>query len=185
MRLFIAAPVPELIRLQIEAAAAPLHSALPSASWTRADSFHLTFAFLGEHEGSVVEPLSGRLDETLRTAASFSVSLGEPGFFPNERRPRVAWIGLNPRQPLIDLAEKVRGAVTAQNVSFDQKPYVPHLTLARLRERWNAAAAAKYLRALTELEPVRAELTTVILFESQLSSRGAIHTPLHRVELSR
>ena len=184
-RLFIASPVPETIRLQIEAAAAPLRSTLPSASWTRPESFHLTFAFLGDQDRGVVEPLAKRLDEMLKSERSLNVSLSDPGCFPDERRPRVAWIGLSPRQPLITLAGRVRDAVSSERIPFDQKPWVPHLTLARLRDRWSGADVEKFRRAFANLERRTAVLNSVVLFESQLSSRGAIHTPLHRVELSR
>lgn len=180
-RLFIAASLPEKTRLQIEAAVAPLRSLLPAASWTRAESFHLTLAFLGDQEERVVQPLSAELDKRISEERTFELIASGCGFFPNERRPRVAWIGLEPREPLERIAVLVRESVASQGVSFDQKPFSPHLTLARIRARWSSRDVEQFSRRLSGLRSEPATLEGVTVFESQLSSKGAIHTSRHRV----
>ena len=184
MRLFIAASLPETTRLQIEATVAPLRSRLPAASWTRAESFHLTLAFLGDLDESVIQPLSVELDTRLSEERAFDLTAAGAGFFPDQRRSRVAWIGLEPREPLIRVAALVRDAVRGVSLAFDEKPFAPHLTLARLRARWSRQDVDQFLSRLSDFRSEPARLDAVTLFQSQLSSKGAIHTPLHRVLLN-
>lgn len=182
-RLFIAAPLPESTKRQIELVIAPLRQRLPLASWTRAESFHLTFAFLGEQDEAIVDPLGDELSRHLRDQVGFEVVVAGCGFFPSPRRPRVAWVGLRPEAELQRMAQGVREALRARNVEFDRKAYVPHLTLARLRERWSNRHVRKFMGALEEFSSEPARVDSVILYKSQLSPKGAIHTPLRTSRL--
>lgn len=183
-RLFIAAPLPESTKRQIERVVAPLRQRLAPASWTRPESFHLTFAFLGDQKEAMVDPLAGELAFRLRGAAGFEVVVAGCGFFPNPRRPRVAWVGLRPEEELKRTAQGVLEALRARKIDFDEKPYVPHLTLARLRERWADRHVREFMEALERFSSEPARLDSVILYQSQLSSKGAIHTPLRTFTLS-
>lgn len=183
-RLFIAAPLPESTKRQIELVIAPLRQRLPLASWTRAESFHLTFAFLGEQDEAIVDPLGDELSRHLRDQVGFEVVVAGCGFFPNPRRPRVAWVGLQPEEALKRTALSVREALRARKIDFDEKTYVPHLTLARLRQRWTDRDVHQFREALEPFSSEPARVDSVILYQSQLSSKGAIHTPLRTFPLS-
>lgn len=162
----------------------PLRPALPSASWTRSDAFHLTFAFLGEQGEEVLAPIRGRLEAAVASIPRFEVTVSGCGFFPSASRARVAWIALQPEEPLKLVAEAVRSALRASKVDFDVKPYVPHLTLARLRRRWTLADIELFREAFGCVSTGPAEIDSVILYQSRLSPNGAIHTPLQRVALA-
>lgn len=179
MRLFLAVPLPDAVRDELGRRAAGLRPVLPPASWPRPESIHLTLAFLGE-----VEP--GRLDALTRSLgavrfARFAASLGQPGFFPHERRPRVAWVGLQPEGPLDALAGEVRRAVGAAGVAFDEKPFRPHLTLARVKAPWSATHVSRFRAAFAALPPDPFEVSRVVLYESRLSPRGATHEPVYEI----
>src|SRR6186713_886379 len=134
MRLFIATSFPQEVMADLNARVARFKIRLPSASWVKPSSQHLTFAFLGEHPESAVAALTGPLDATLAKLPSFAATLHGCGFFPNSRHARVGWVGLDPEAPFVETARAVREAVTMSGVSFDVVEFKPHLTLMRIRD---------------------------------------------------
>jgi 2'-5' RNA ligase len=182
-RLFIAAPLSEETRNEIERVVNPLRIASPSASWSRPEAYHVTFAFLGEQDQSVIEPLAAELTKRLQWVRSFDLVATQCGFFPNARRPRVGWIGLSPESALNGIAEHVRDALVAQKIEFDSKPFVAHLTLARLQDGWSAGDVENFSRSLDGFATSPQPLTEVSIYSSKLSPKGAIHTPLKTFKL--
>lgn len=179
MRLFAGWPLAENHKAALEARIAPLRVALPAASWARPEALHLTLLFLGETDPGRLPALIEGLDHLCGRAA-IPVEISGPGFFPDRKRPRVAWIGLEPPGPIRDLATAVRaesGAVP------DERPFHPHLTLARIRRSWGPGEVAQFESALAGLK-LEGTLDRVVLFESRLSSAGAQHLPLHEARLT-
>jgi RNA 2',3'-cyclic 3'-phosphodiesterase len=178
MRLFVGWPLAEDHKAVLAARVAPLRAALPAASWTRPEVLHLTLLFLGETDEGSVPALIGGLDRLCGRAA-IPLQIARPGFFPGRKRPRVAWIGLEPRDPIGELAAAVRVAAGAEP---DRRPFHPHLTLARIRGSWAKGDVELFESAFAGLS-LEGVLDRVILFESRLSSAGAQHLPLHEARL--
>jgi 2'-5' RNA ligase len=182
LRLFVAWPLGEAIRSELARVTGPLRSRMPAATWPRAESIHLTFAFLGDTHADRVAAISAALDACAE-AGAIEVRAGEVGVFPDERRPRVAWIGLEPREPVTALAGRVRASLAGAGVGFDEKPFRPHLTLARVKASWRAADVATVRRTFLGWVSPAAMLDRIVLYESRLGPSGAVHTELHAVPL--
>src|SRR2546430_11494441 len=102
MRLFIATTFPEGVLRSLGDRLATVKSKLPPASWVRPETQHLTFAFLGEQEESVVDRIQ------IDAGSAFKATLGGCGFFPNRRHARVGWCGVDPDDRFIAIAKSVR-----------------------------------------------------------------------------
>lgn len=174
MRLFIATSFPGDVLRDLNDRVAPLKPRLPPASWVKPETQHLTFAFLGEQPESVVE----RID--IDGGAAFEATLHGCGMFGR----RVAWVGVEPRDAFIALGSRVRDALKRAAITFDDKPFKPHLTLARVRAPWPAAAVGTFASALRDWRSAPFAVASVILYASRLSPAGAIHTPLRTFGLS-
>lgn len=183
MRLFIAIELPAELKYRIEARVAPLRDALPAASWVKSENYHVTLAFIGEQLESVASPIETQLQSSVRER-HFSAEVRGAGFFPNVRRARVAWIGLAPGEQFSELATEVREALRRAHVPFDEKPFKPHLTIARLKEPWNEHDAARLTAAFDDFSE-GFDVHEVTLFASQLAGKGAIHRKLGVARLSR
>lgn len=183
LRLFVGWPLPAGVRDEIVEALAPLRAKLPRASWTRPETYHVTFAFLGDHSEAVVPRLAEELDQVVHNVVETSVVARAPGFFPSIKRPRVGWIALEPAAALGEVAGRVRGAVRRAGLTMDEKPFASHLTLVRIREGWPPTAAQAFLDRLGPFETTAAPFGFVSLYSSRLEPSGAIHTELHRVDL--
>jgi RNA 2',3'-cyclic 3'-phosphodiesterase len=179
MRLFAGWPLAQEHKAALAARIAPLRDALPSASWARPEALHLTLLFLGDTDPERVPALIEGLDR-LSGRAAIPVEIAGAGFFPGRRRPRVAWVGLEPPDPIRALASAVRAGAGAE---ADQRPFHPHLTLARIRGSWGPGEVARFESALVGVKR-EGILDRVVLFESRLSSAGSQHLPLHEVRLT-
>jgi len=155
------------------------------ASWVAADAYHLTYAFLGEQPEEVVGPLARRLSTELASCGPVSVTFSGGGFFPKETRARVAWIGIDDPNQLGEIAAHVRQALDDLGVTYDRKPFRPHLTISRIRGRWSRSDTELYLRTIDGLGSLPVDLERIVLYRSELSSGGARHHEMAVVALSR
>ena len=112
MRLFIATTFPKSVTDDLNARVQAVKPRLPPASWVKPDSQHLTFAFLGEREESLIDRLAPQLEQALRNVPRFTATLNGCGLFPNARRARVGWTGLAPDAPFVKIAGLIRGLLT-------------------------------------------------------------------------
>ncbi len=132
MRLFTAIDIPTDLTEALRSFVSRLRPAA-KISWSSVENLHVTTKFIGEWP----EP---RLDEMKRALASVQVTgpieIGVKGlgWFPNERRPRVFWAGIDGREALRTLARATEDAVAELGIPVEKRDYAPHLTLARIRE---------------------------------------------------
>src|SRR5512139_3454593 len=95
-RLFIAVPIPNTVKANIEQAQAELRRALPdcNARWTRLEQFHLTLKFLGDVDATRVDALGEATRGACRGFTPLRLRVEGVGCFPDLRRPRVLWTGV-------------------------------------------------------------------------------------------
>ncbi|HEX6177627.1 MAG TPA: RNA 2',3'-cyclic phosphodiesterase [Thermoanaerobaculia bacterium] len=184
MRLFIATTFPDAVTTELNRRVEPLKPKLPPASWVRPETQHLTLAFLGDHDPSIVDRLAAIVDERLRAIKQFEAKLRGCGFFPNRRHARVGWVGLEPETPFINVAAAVRDAVKSSGIELDRADFKPHLTIMRIRDPWPPASADTFQKGLAGYESTPFTVDRVTLFSSQLNPKGAIHTALREFALA-
>jgi 2'-5' RNA ligase len=177
MRLFIATNFPDAVLRDLNERVARLRPRLPAASWVREETQHLTLAFLGEQPEANVDAVAPALIAALGAIRAFRARLQGCGFFPNARHARVGWIGLQPEEKFIEVAQVVRDVVTERGVKLDSVEFKPHLTLMRIRDPWPPASIDLYTKTLREYASGEFIVDSVTLYSSQLSPKGAIHTP--------
>lgn len=177
MRLFVAVDLPNAVKDQLEA----LRTPVPGARWVSRDQMHLTLFFVGETER--VSAVKAALQPV--HAAPFDLLLSGVGRFPagSRRPPRVLWAGFAPQPALLALQAQVAAALTALGFPPDDRPYTPHLTLARVKAEQPLPAAERFLAAHADFRagPVRVEAFT--LYASDLTPQGARYTPQARYPL--
>lgn len=183
LRLFIASDLPDAVKTVLGERAAALRRAVPAASWGRAETYHITYAFLGDQDERTVAPLADALETALGSSLAFDATVGSSGFFPDARRPRVAWVGLRPPEAFAALADAVRGAVRSAGVGMDEKPFAPHMTIARMKAPWRRGDTEAFGKAFGGIA-LAARVDVVSLYMSRLTTGGAQHTPLRVVRLA-
>ena len=135
MRLFLAINIDPDVRRAIVEAMAPLKDAAPSLSWTDESRVHLTLKFFGEQPDDVLPRVGGATDAIAMRHRPFPMQIGGVGAFPNFRRARVIWLGIE-REPRLELLHHdVEAACEAIGFEVEGRAFRPHLTLARVRDR--------------------------------------------------
>jgi len=128
MRLFVALTPPAEVVEQLRARTSELHELAPDLRWSRPEQWHLTLAFLGEVPEGSVDELTGRLERAARRHPPLSLALSGGGRFGT----RVLWTKVQgDRAGLRRLADSVRAAARRTGLPVEDRPYRPHLTLAR------------------------------------------------------
>jgi 2'-5' RNA ligase len=132
MRLFTAIDIPEDV---MEGLRSLLKRLMPLArlSWSRVENLHITTKFIGEWPQERLEELKRALAAT-PAPGPIEIAVRGLGWFPNQRRPRVFWAGIDGGEPLRELAQATEKAVARLGVPAEKRAYSPHLTLARIRE---------------------------------------------------
>jgi RNA 2',3'-cyclic 3'-phosphodiesterase len=145
---------------------------------------HLTLLFLGEIEERHVELIGAALDAALAPYPSFDLRLGGVGAFPTHQHPRVVWAGVTAGcNETIALAAQVVNLLAPLGFRGDGRPFVPHVTLFRVRTPVDRRRAESLLAAAAELSSATVRVTEVLLRKSTLTRSGAIHETLHRSPL--
>lgn len=184
MRLFIAVNFPTELRARWVAETASLRSAAPEVRWVASAQMHLTVAFLGEQPEAIVEKLRTTLDAVTEARARLSLETQGIGAFPNWRRPRVVWLGIARAPSLMTLAEALARGCRALGIPGENRPFHPHITLARidsLVSQHHVRHLAEAARAVTASSV--AEVRSVDLMVSTLGPGAAKHDVLHRALL--
>jgi len=150
----------------------------PEFRWTPASNLHLTIRFIGAVEREVVDGVAARLGDLHLRA--FEIEVGDVGVFKRGRLVRVVWIGLKRgAEAAVGLAAQVEAECRSASLVAEARPFTPHLTLARARDRDGSALPA--LPPLPELRPWRA--TELVLYSSHLGRPAAIYEPLETLRL--
>jgi 2'-5' RNA ligase len=148
--------------------------------WTRTEQRHLTVQFLGAVAD--LDPLVAAVGEAVRTIGPFTLALGGAGAFPSARRASVLWLGVREgADELTALAATIAGASAPLGFVADDRPYRPHLTLARsARTRDLSAVVEQVDGAGSSPEWIVDE---AVLFDSDTRPDGAVHTVHARLPL--
>jgi len=183
VRLFVAIRLPAATA---EAAFRILPEALPALRRVRPDLLHLTLAFLGEVPDSRLDAVAAGCAVAAREAGAFAISLDRVGSFPPRRGDAAIWLGVaDGADPLGRLAVAVRSELERAEIAFDAKPFVAHLTLARIRGEAGLAERRAVAAALVRLRPpdLRFRADRLEIVQSVLSSKGPRYSSLRVVPL--
>lgn len=189
-RLFVALEPSEAVRRRIAAAAAELRRSAGRAAddvrWVPAENVHLTLQFLG----AVPEPRVPDVEAAVRDAAAASRPLAlevrGAGGFPNARRPRVVWLGLEGDVAALGaLAEDLGRRLAPLGFPPEARAFSPHLTVGRARDGRGAPGLGGALAHAAEAEGVAWRASELVLVESHLSPKGPRYEAVLRAPLGR
>jgi 2'-5' RNA ligase len=144
---------------------------------------HITTKFIGEWPEARIEEMKAAL-AAVEPRTPIDVHVHRVGFFPNPHAPRVFWCGIE--APGLDaLAAATDRATAALGVPAETRPFSPHLTLARIKERLELQPLREAIAALPALEFGRFQAARFFLYESKLRPAGSVYTKLAEFKLSK
>jgi len=190
MRLFVAIDIDEVIRERLTQFVRRLKQQAPDVRFVGPETYHVTLKFIGDT--TKVDAIREVLQRV--KVPQFEMSVRGTGFFPNERQPRVFWAGIEAGPQLRELADWTASELAPLGFGVEGA-FKPHLSLARSgsgspRPKAGDRANPKFqrIRELMASEPARDFGTMTarefFLFESKLTSHGAVYSKVERYELT-
>ncbi len=189
LRAFIAIEIPPPIHTAITQQTARLKAALGPTlvRWVPIENVHLTLKFLGDISVSNVELLAQMLSVEAGRLAPFEIQVEDLGAFPDMRRPRVIWIGIQAPAELEVLQHSIEAATARLGYSSEKRNFSPHLTIGRVKQHAQGEAL-RFIRSELEATQVgllgTARVTSLNLFKSELKPTGAVYTRLFSASLA-
>ena len=180
IRTFVAVELDDSVKGHIAAAIEFLRGErIEGLRLVRAEGVHLTLKFLGDIEAAQVPKVAEAMTQVAARQATFGLNLGAPGVFPNARRARVLWIGVEGNlQPLRTLQADVEEALTGIGFPAERQRFNPHLTIGRMHHRATRENRRRATDTLSSLPlPANQEIavSAISLMKSILRPDGAVY----------
>jgi 2'-5' RNA ligase len=180
MRLFTAIDLPAEARLRLERLLSALRPEAP-IKWNPLDNLHITTKFIGEWPEPRLEEIHDALAQVTRDA--FEISLSGLGWYPNARAPRILWVGVHAGPELSALAQQIEQRLEAIGVAKEDRPFAPHLTLARIKNPAPLQALRQKVERLQPADLGRFPVACFSLFRSDPGSNASVYRKLRDYRL--
>ena len=188
-RIFIAIKLPDNVIQKITDVSQYFQTQLPpeALKWVETENLHLTLKFLGEIPEETLAKVQQLLARTAAGQKPFAISVENLGMYPYSRQPRVIWLGIQGAKPIVRLHDRLEKALEGIQLEKENRPFNPHLTLARVRQRTSRETANQIGQTLSEFKVGSLgtfEVRQIHLIESQLTPQGPIYTTRFTAPLS-
>jgi RNA 2',3'-cyclic 3'-phosphodiesterase len=177
MRLFTAIDLPSEVIDNLRNLSDHLRPTTPTQRWSPTANLHITTKFIGEWPADRL----AELQETLRALPQrqpFQAAVRGLGWFPNPHNPRVFWAGVQAPEDLRRLAGETDRALGRLGVAVEDRPYSPHLTLARIGSPAGLTELRQQIAALPSVEFGEFPVSSFHLYLSKPGRGGSVYTSL-------
>jgi 2'-5' RNA ligase len=154
---------------------------LARLNWTPGENLHITSKFIGEWPEQRLAELERTLGQ-LPTPGEIRIAVARFDFFPNPHHPRVLFAGVQAGPALGDLARSIDEALLPLGCSREERPYSPHLTLAKINQakirNENIRDLREHIASMTDSNFGSFDAVDFHLYLSKPGPRGSVYTKL-------
>jgi 2'-5' RNA ligase len=188
LRIFIAADIPPPLQQTIQQKVGFLRKTIGDLSvrWVPVQNMHLTLKFLGDVSPANVESLKEILRIEADSCPVFDITISSFGSFPNSKRSRVLFIGIQAPAELEALQRGIDSATARLGYESEVRPFSPHLTIGRVKETATATDLQKIRGILDQVKIDSlgpAGVDSVHLYKSELEPGGSVYSKLYSAPL--
>lgn len=181
-RAFIAIDLPESIKSFLGDVQEALKWYGFRVKWVRPQNIHLTLKFLGDTAAADTDKIAEAMTLAAGKCPIVSLKAKGVGVFPNVRRPRVIWAGLNGQlETLANLQQTLDAGLADFGFARDTRAFKSHLTLGRAKGKIASDRMKAAIDKLEEFESESFETDQIILFKSELRPTGAVYTKVQAI----
>ena len=106
----------------------------PVLRCTKVEQLHITLKFVGELNERDLQSVQEEIQKTFSKMKKFSLEFSGSGFFPNEKNPRILWIGMQPSSELQAVVKKNEEIFQTYGYTPEKRPFQAHITIGRFKE---------------------------------------------------
>jgi RNA 2',3'-cyclic 3'-phosphodiesterase len=152
-------------------------------SWARQEGLHVTLKFLGDVAINKMDPVAQIVEQAVAGLQPFTISVSGTGGFPNLKRPRVFWVGIQEASgSLTTLQSRIDDGMAGLGFPREERGFTPHLTLGRVKDMDGVIDVCREL-GKSVLEPMSFTAKEVIVMRSDLRSEGPVYTALRTINI--
>ncbi len=180
IRAFLAIDPPDEVIREIGAVQGRLRKLIEGdIRWVRPEGIHLTLKFFGDIFAADVANITAAAEKAVEKEEPFSLLIGGAGVFPDPRRPRVLWLGMNGDvERLLAFQKGLDQSLHEIGFPREERPFRPHLTLGRIKTPRGLIGLARALEKGEEYTAGRFVASGLSLLQSELTPRGAMYKQL-------
>ena len=182
MRLFVGLDLPAETLRNLETLVGRLRLTA-RIHWSPPANLHITTKFIGEWPGERLGEMKAAL-AGIQAGKPIAVCLRQVGFFPNPHAPRVFWCGIE-APGLEELAAATDRATAALGAPVEARPFSPHLTLARIKEKVPLQPLREAIVSLPSQDFGSFVADRFFLYNSDLRPGGSVYTKLAEFPLAK
>ncbi len=183
MRLFFAIPIPYDIKISLCNAVDRLVPIASGVRWCKRDQLHITLAFLGEVAPLILPHVAAAADRVCATLSPFVCRAYGLGVFGTKRMPTTLWAGVDPSPELDLLHEQLWLELGRYGLKKKTSDFRPHITLGRCRSKINNRSLVRAMENDEDIDFGGWTVKGVTLYESRLTSHGALYRRLNQSPL--
>ena len=156
----------------------------PRIKWVNPENIHLTLKFLGGIAENKIPSIINVLNFVSGKQVNFDLTLGKLGSFPNWRKARIIWVGIEKSEKLNDLAKTLDMRFLSLGFPQETRPFSPHITLGRVKENLNQKEYSTLENETKKAEKIYGHFTvrSICLYESQLYANGPMYSLKYSAE---
>ena len=185
LRCFIAIEIPETIRKSVGDIVENLKKSGSDVKWIAPENIHITIQFLGETEESLIASIKESLEKILAPHHPFCIKIADAGCFPDGRRPRIIWVGMEDSQNLIHLYKDIANEMTRFGYQKEDRAFTPHITIGRVKSQRKMGELLKRLDEFKGICFADFEVQKITLMKSELKPSGAKYYSLAEIPFGR
>lgn len=181
MRAFFGVPIPasEPLRALVE----ELRSSTADLKVVAPDRFHLTMKFLGEVPPEVAKASADNA-RLVALPKPFDLRLHDVGAFPNWKHPNTLWVHVeDATSGLLQVRSAIEQGAAGAGIPPEDRPFTPHLTIARKRSDKNLAAARDVMNRHRQQDFGPVHVERVNLYKSTLGPQGPTYEVVETIPL--
>ena len=184
-RVFVAIKISDKAKREVSSYIKTLEDGFKNlrVGWVKDEKLHLTLKFLGDIEDEKLLSLENAVRQVSQDISNFKLKISEIGVFPNPRKPRILWLGIEDAGNNLSKAKKsLEEKCSKFGINKEKRNFKPHLTIARIRQSQKSKKLVK-THLQNKFEPVEFEVSEIVIYESKLLPTGSVYSVLAEYKL--
>ena len=184
-RTFVAVDVSEPVRRRVAELVSALGDGVDGVKWVAAENLHFTLQFLGDVDDAALGDICTKVGRAAADAKPFEIRVAGAGAFPRPARPRTLWLGVSDgAQAMIALQATITAALAGTDAHLDRRPFSPHLTIGRVRGRYQPGGPlVGRIADHSDFDVGALAVDDVVVYSSELQRGGPVYQVLSRARL--
>lgn len=186
VRTFIAVLLTDELKSRISTVQDQFKDLAPEVKWVARENLHVTLKFLGDVDSGRIEAVCSAMASAVEGVEAFSMGVSGVGAFPNPRRPRTVWVGLDSgAESLAEVAQRVDSALAGLGFPKEDRKFTGHVTIGRVKDERRIGSLPEALLAAKSTEFGAVDVAGITVMKSDLRREGPVYTVIKEIPLDR